>query len=169
MAEFRRGLKAGIIAGLISGLLIGLILTGLNLTVFNDHIKEIIEYSINQEEKRTGQLIPIDTKDTILFIVTYGMIMGSTITGISSGIILGLVLGGLYNIIPGKTPITKGLILSMCWWIIGISLSSIIQSTFSTEEITQNTIYRTVDYTASLIGQILLGYLLGRFWIKFKP
>jgi putative effector of murein hydrolase len=168
MAEFGRGITAGLVAGLIAGILIGILTLGLNLTIFHDEMASIVDQSLANAEKQSGQPMPPEARDMVVLVTTYiGPIMAVILTLIF-GAVIGLIFGWQYDRIPGKTPIAKGVIVGIGWWVVGMVISLALQSlSGSMNGVSMSGTYLAVSYTTSLIGNLIYGYLLGRFWIKF--
>ncbi|OYT42301.1 MAG: hypothetical protein B6U86_00575 [Candidatus Altiarchaeales archaeon ex4484_43] len=172
MAEFGRGAKAGVVAGLIIGALAAIIGTALAMTIFYD---ETIGVAMQAIEESGAPMDMNDLRNMVLGFMVIGSIIGAVITALF-GAIFGLIYAWLYGRLPGITPIAKGVVVGLGWWIVGtifgIVLTMAISSIMGPMAQEQMTIATSstmmaIDTIIDLATKILYGYLLGRFWIRF--
>jgi len=139
MGNLSTGLKAGVTAGLFD------VPVAVILTI----ITESWLYSAHTQ--------PYFLHFVIFVTIFYG------VPFIISGVFIGLVFGYSYTYLPGKTAIIKSIILNVGIWLLRniYNLSALLQA----QEVN---IAFYVLLSRSLAVTLVLGYLLGHFWIKFK-
>ncbi len=172
MAELGRGAKAGAVAGLIISILAAVIGLALAMTIFYD---ETVGVAMQAIEESGAPMDMNDFRNMMLVFMVIGSIIGVVITTLF-GAIFGLIYAWLYNRLPGKTPIAKGVVVGLGWWIIGtifgivltMALSSIMGSMAQEQmAVATSSTMTTINTIIDLATKILYGYLLGRFWIRF--
>jgi len=143
MKDFGRGVKVGVCTGIIYGIIspIFLLISG--------------EYNY---------LYSTTSGNFLVIIWVFGTLIYGIIFGIIYGLIFGLIYAAVYDKIPGTSSTVKGIILSLLLWLI-FSFSTFMFIT--SLPISRSTYDNTIIIT--LLGFLLLGFLVGVFWDKFKP
>ena len=153
MADFGRGIKAGIISGIIYGIIIG-IFSAIVSFIMWDTISAAYDDVISGFG--FGGLIEFTLEGQII-----NGFIGGIIYGIIFGLIFGLIYAAVYNSLPGSTSIMKGIVLMLIvWLILSVGLGYLSIDLFGTT-------YYIVSLITGLIGSIIWGFLLGKFWDKY--
>lgn len=154
------GAKAGTIAGAIMGLLYG----GISL------ILPFITMSLKYTPSNDPDVGIVMLGIVIIYKIIYGLFYG-----IFFGIIFGLGYAFLHDKIPGKTIITRGMIVGAVYFITASTISILAVSMimlFSGEKavISDDTasLMVCINYIAHFITALIFGYLLVWLWEKFN-
>ena len=158
MARLSRGAKAGSVSGVITGAVQSPIQN------FGNNIVHKIIFRL-----RNLPVTPfIDTVAGIMQPWFLASIFISIIFEAIAGIFFGLIFVALFDKLPGKTPIRKGVMMSIIYWLalpVGIPMLRYIRDWGLEGLIFFLTGYfNWVASAISLIPAILWGWLLGRFW-----
>ena len=139
MADFGRGIKAGIVAGIIEGIIAVIIIA----TSFDIIYSEIL-----------NTVPPGFTLETYRELLYWSSLVGAVFGGIIGGLIVGVIFAILYDHLPGKTSIHKGILMGLILWGISVVLS----------------FGRILLYSLVLnavLDIVLFGFLLGVLWDRF--
>ena len=121
--DVEKGVKVGIVAGIVNGIIFSII------------------YMI------------LGIKEFPIALMSFGYLVTSLIIYVVNGAIFGLIYDFLYDYIPTKTNIKKGIILSIIGWVLVrfMPFRSLM-------------IERPLIIVQSLSSFLLLGVLVGMFW-----
>lgn len=89
--------------------------------------------------------------------------IGAIFSGIIGGLIFGLIYAAIYNSLPGSSSVAKGIVLAIIFWLIlSVGIGFVVSGIFGM------TYYILNSIIIGLIGSIIWGYLLGKFWDKYS-
>ena len=153
MGNASTGAKAGAAAGVVFGV-ISAVLTYALLVAQKSIIISGIQGSLPANS-------PI-TADQAYNIALYAGSGLAVIVGIIIGVILGVIYGALFNRLPGRTDLTKALVLGIIFWLLDGVLLGLSNLTYGGA-------YYAEHVVETLVLALIFSYLLATFYKRFSP
>jgi len=145
------GVKAGAIAGIIYGLVLGLLSY---VTVISE--KSLIIAAL---EKNLPPSTPFTPDQLYEIALIFTPAVAATL-GILGGLVIGAIYGRLFDVIPGRTSVIKGVLVGVILWVI-------LGVLFDLSDLQYGLAVYLGDVAEGLFGAMLFGVLLGYFFGRF--
>jgi len=146
MGKLERGLKAGILAMIITQLIGSIITVALMITAN-----------------------PYPENPSFITLIAISSLIGAIFIGAILGAILGAIYSALYTVLPSDSPIVKGMILGLAYYLIGTLLEYLIILAFTPypESISSGMlamIMSPLGIVTIMLDIFVFGFLIGKFW-----
>ncbi len=155
MADIGKGAKAGALAGIVSGIILAIAY----YVLFSLVLAATIRAAIQANAPLGGYAL---TVDAIVAAAMIALVIGTFVGAVIGGIILGIIFAFVEpKFMKSASPTMKGLIFGIVLWIIGI-ISNLGNFYYGTA-------YVAASIVIGLVGSLIFGYLLGRFYGTSGP
>jgi len=147
------GAKAGAVAGVVYGIILGL-LSYISIAELKDTIMQSIASALPQNS-------PITADETYQIALVVGPAF-AVIAGVVVGVIFGVIYGALFNRLPGKSDLTKAVVLGLIFWLLISVLGGL-------GDLNYGVLYYGGGVVEGLVVALFFSYLLARFYRRFSP
>lgn len=145
------GLKAGAIAGIIYGLVLGL-LSYVTVVADKSAITGVLTKNLPSNS-------PFTVQQLYDIVVIFTPAIAAT-AGIFGGLIIGAIYGRLFESIPGKTSVIKGVLVGAFLWVLVSVLADLGDLQYGLAVYLGDV---GVGLFSAMLFGVLLGYFFGRF------